>query len=365
MNLRSTLLAATILALPVVANAQNAPIAGLYVGAGAGVNFMQNEKVTVNGGGHSGSGELKTNPGFAGVVSLGWGFGNGLRAEIEGDYRYNSFSGTSGTTVALSGRGQEQKYGGMANVLYDFTMVPYVIPYLGVGVGYQAVQWNNVGSAGPVPGGALSIRTGNTTKGSFAYQGIAGAALPITPALALTAEYRFLGLAGDRNYGGSATFTPTVGTPTTFGGTAKASDNYNHTLLVGLRYAFGAVPAAVPVSAAAPAPAPARSYLVFFDWDKANLTDRARQIIADAAANSKKVSYTKIETNGYTDSSGTPKYNQGLSVRRAQVVAAQLVKDGVPKNAIAITGFGETNPLVPTGDNVREPQNRRVEIVIK
>ena len=116
---------------------------------------------------------------------------------------------------------------------------------------------------------------------------------------------------------------------------------------------------------AAPAPAPARSYLVFFDWDKANLTPRAQQIIQEAAANSTKVSYTQIQVNGYTDTSGTPQYNQGLSIRRAQAVAAELVKDGVPKNAIAIQGFGETHLLVPTGPGVREPQNRRVEIIIR
>ena len=63
--------------------------------------------------------------------------------------------------------------------------------------------------------------------------------------------------------------------------------------------------------------------------------------------------------------SGTPKYNQGLSVRRAQAVAAELVKNGVPTNAITIQGFGDTHPLVPTGPGVREPQNRRVEIIIR
>ena len=104
---------------------------------------------------------------------------------------------------------------------------------------------------------------------------------------------------------------------------------------------------------------------MFFDWDKANLTDRARQIVSEAAANSTKVQYTRLEVNGYTDTSGTPKYNQGLSIRRAQSVAAELVKDGVPKSAIAIQGFGETHLLVPTGQGVREPQNRRVEIIIK
>jgi outer membrane protein OmpA-like peptidoglycan-associated protein len=77
------------------------------------------------------------------------------------------------------------------------------------------------------------------------------------------------------------------------------------------------------------------------------------------------VQYTKIEVNGYTDTSGTPQYNQGLSIRRAQAVASELVRDGVPRAAISIQGFGETHLLVPTGPGVREPQNRRVEIIIQ
>ena len=75
--------------------------------------------------------------------------------------------------------------------------------------------------------------------------------------------------------------------------------------------------------------------------------------------------YTQIEVNGYTDTSGPANYNMKLSIRRAQAVAAELVRDGVPKNVIAIQGFGETHLLVPTGPNVREPQNRRVEIIIR
>ena len=57
--------------------------------------------------------------------------------------------------------------------------------------------------------------------------------------------------------------------------------------------------------------------------------------------------------------------NQGLSVRRAQAVANELVRDGVPKDVISIQGFGDTHLLVPTGPGVREPQNRRVEIIIR
>jgi outer membrane protein OmpA-like peptidoglycan-associated protein len=103
---------------------------------------------------------------------------------------------------------------------------------------------------------------------------------------------------------------------------------------------------------------------VFFDWDKYSLTDRARQIIREAAENSTRVQYTRIEVNGYTDTSGTPKYNLGLSIRRANAVKAELIKDGVPAAAITTQGFGDTHLLVPTGPGVREPQNRRVEIII-
>jgi outer membrane protein OmpA-like peptidoglycan-associated protein len=257
------------------------------------------------------------------------------------------FTTRDGPSASVSG--SEQKYGPMVNVLYDFTTIsPMIMPYVGLGGGYQwaAEHINDTGGGG---GGSTT-----TTKGAFAYQAILGAAFPIpsVPGLAVTAEYRFMGLAGNRRYND-----------------VTANDDYNHSILVGIRYAFGATAVVQTAAAAAPmvapAPAPARSYLVFFDWDKANLTPRAQQIIREAADNSTKVRYTRIEVNGYTDTSGTPQYNQGLSIRRAQSVAAELVKDGVPQGAIAIQGFGETHLLVPTGNGVREPQNRRVEIIIR
>jgi outer membrane protein OmpA-like peptidoglycan-associated protein len=124
-------------------------------------------------------------------------------------------------------------------------------------------------------------------------------------------------------------------------------------------------PAPTPAPIAAPAPVTAQTYLVFFDWDKAGLTPRATQIIAQAAADSKSQSVTTIDVNGYTDTSGTADYNQGLSVRRAQAVAGQLEADGVPASEITAQGFGDTHLLVATGPGVREPQNRRVEIVVQ
>jgi OOP family OmpA-OmpF porin len=349
---------ASLLLLPTISVAQ--PVTGLYVGAGVGPNILQNESATLNGPPGSPTNQLFTRVGPSAVLSLGWGFGNGLRAEVEGDYRYNRFSGASGQSSTDSSGGSEQKFGGMVNVLYDFTNIaPWVQPYIGAGVGYQAARQD-----GHAFVSGTTLTTPAATQGSFAYQAILGVAFPIVsaPGLAVTAEYRFLGLTGHRSYPSTISLGGGAAMPATL----TSNNDYNHAFLVGVRYNFGvSPPPPSPAPVVVPAQSPARSYLVFFDWDKATLTDRARQIIAEAAANSTKVQYTRIEVNGYTDTSGTHQYNMGLSIRRAKAVQAELIKDGVPASAIAIQGFGDTHLLVPTGPGVREPQNRRVEIVVR
>jgi len=339
------------------ANAQ--PVTGLYVGAGVGANFIQRESFNASFlGFKSANGDVRSNIGPTAVVSLGYGFGNGFRAEIEADYRQNNgFNNPEGFGGPASAGGNEQKVGGMVNVLYDFVgLVPMVQPYVGVGVGYQRVIEQGL-HVTPL-GSPFSFSEGNHGTGSFAYQAILGMAFPVAgvPGLSLTGEYRFMGLAGNRNY--PASFGP-------IGGTIQSTNDYNHAVLIGMRYEFGVAP-----PPAAPAPMPvadmgAKTFLVFFDWDKADLSARAHQIIAEAAQNSTRVQVTRIEVDGYADRTGTAQYNVVLSRRRADNVAAELVKDGVPKNIIAIQAFGDTHLLVPTGPGVREPQNRRVEIILK
>jgi outer membrane protein OmpA-like peptidoglycan-associated protein len=194
------------------------------------------------------------------------------------------------------------------------------------------------------------------------YQAILGAAYPIVqvPGLSVTAEYRFLGTVS-QTLKGTARASVAGGADA---GTVKFDvDNFNHSLLIGLRYAFNTAPAPAPIMAAAPAAM--RSYLVFFDWSRADLTDRARQIIAEAAQSRTNQQVTRIEVNGYADRSGPAQFNEVLSLRRAEAVAAELLRRGVPRNEIVTRGFGEANPLVPTADGVREPQNRRVEIILR
>jgi hypothetical protein len=73
---------------------------------------------------------------------------------------------------------------------------------------------------------------------------------------------------------------------------------------------------------------------------------------------------TRVTATGHTDTTGTEAYNMALSLRRANAVKDALVKLGVPAAAITTVGRGEAGLLVQTGDGVREPQNRRVEITI-
>jgi outer membrane protein OmpA-like peptidoglycan-associated protein len=370
MKLRSTLLAATVLALPMAARAQMMPsLSGFYIGGGAGANYLQNE--SIKNAQVPGS-ALVANWGALGLGYIGYELGNGLSVQLEGDIRGNQFRSVTGAPTPTDARGWERKYGPMVNLIFDLS--PYIgkyvpfAPYAGAGVGYQWTNLQNFSTYGPPgPLGATTV-TSNATQGAFAYQAILGGIVPIGyTGLALTFEYRFMGLP-TRNFNsfvttGGAGGVPRVTAPVSL----KLGNDFNQAVLVGFRYTFGVTPPPPPAPApvAAPAPAPARSYLVFFDWDKATLTDRARMIIREAAENSTHVQYTQIEVNGYTDTSGKPSYNQRLSVRRAENVAAELVRDGVPRNAIAIHGFGETHLLVPTGPGVREPQNRRVEIIIK
>ena len=365
MSLRKALLAATVLSLPIAAQAQ--PISGLYVGAGAGYNYRQDATINnlrpIN--------RASFEAGFAAVGSVGWGFGNGFRVEGEGNYRYNDVHRFRAGGLAVSGSsGNLRSYGFMANALYDFDLTSFGIsprtfsPYVGVGVGYVQNQAQRV-SARVLNNGVTTRYALNDSTGTFGYQGIVGGAFglgDLVPGLALTLEYRFLGSLEPQFSGGTAT----VGNVTTTTSNNIRVSNYNHSALLGLRYAFNTPrPPVVAQPPVVVAPPVARTYLVFFDWNRADLTDRARQIIAEAATGRNTVRSTRIEVSGHADTSGSAAYNQTLSMRRAEAVAAELVRRGVPRSEMVIQAFGETRPLVATGDNVREPQNRRVEIVLR
>ncbi|MFN3448232.1 MAG: OmpA family protein [Roseococcus sp.] len=357
-----TRIALGILAAGVVAagSAAAQPVSGLYVGAGVGGNYRE---ATL---GENPRNRFNWGWGWVGTGSLGWGFGNGFRVEGEVSYRDNRATGASrdGVRPFIVG-GTVRQLGLMANAFYDLPLGDplgagvTITPYVGAGVGAGWVQGRNVRATFP-NAGLMAID--NASGWDFAYQAIGGVAFGLgqfVPGLSLTTEYRYYATLSTEYRGANRDTGGTV--PTRISGDVA---NNHHSVLVGLRYAFN-TPTPAPAPAPAAAPAPARTFLVFFDWDRADLTDRARQIIAEAANNARTVGSTRIEVSGHADRTGSAAYNQRLSVRRAEAVAAELVRRGIARNQITVQGFGFDRPLVPTAMGVREPQNRRVEIVLR
>jgi outer membrane protein OmpA-like peptidoglycan-associated protein len=117
------------------------------------------------------------------------------------------------------------------------------------------------------------------------------------------------------------------------------------------------------LAACAGTPGPA-NYVVYFGFDKWNLTDAARSTLDEVIAAVQSMGATALSVVGHADTVGSVEYNQGLSERRADSVADYLEERGIPRGAMTLAGRSELEPAVQTGDNVREPLNRRVEITL-
>jgi outer membrane protein OmpA-like peptidoglycan-associated protein len=333
--------------------------AGWYVGANGGLNWNDTLKTDL-GHGRSGAGpgtfnKVKEHEGFGGGAEVGYNWGNNIRTEIEGAYSENEAKDEFGRAAS----GRTDAWRGYVNAFYDFDLTQFnislpIVPYIGAGLG--AVNWGQQATYPQSLPGTPRI-SGNGT--AMSYQGIAGVAYNIDDNWAATLDYRHIE-------------TPTL----EFGANRPkyiTNDLTSNQVMVGVRYTFSEpAPAPAPAKtagAAAPqkAQAPAaNSYLVFFDFNKYNLTMDAKKIVDNAAGAAKGNSaVTKIDVTGHTDTVGSDAYNMKLSRRRADSVKAELVKQGIPANEIVEYAKGKRDPLVPTGDGVREPQNRRVEIVFK
>jgi OOP family OmpA-OmpF porin len=318
---KALMAAAALVALPVMAQAQS-PSPGVYIGAEGGVNWLLNFNATQT-----------TNPNLPTVIGVtpntGWAAGGvigydfvGPRVELEGIYRNNTTNvGIPGTAI----NNQVGQLGIMANLLYDFMPASVITPYIGAGAGLGLVD--------------STSSLGSTV---FAYQGIIGLGWIVDTNFRVNLDGRYYGTSNPQINGNSWT-------------------NNNFSIMLGLQLKFGS--AAPPPPPPPPQPA-APSFMVFFDWDRSNLSQQALATIGQAAQVFKTKGNARITATGHTDTSGPEAYNMALSLRRANAVKDALVRNGVPAQAITVIGRGEQGLLVPTADGVREPQNRRVEIVI-
>jgi len=282
--------------------------------------------------------------GFAvgGRAGVEWG---PWRLEEEYAYRSNDLNRATVGSVRIAGAtGDRQSHAIMTNVLYDFSLGWPVIPHIGAGIG--AVNIIDHGSA---PGIG---RVQNDDDWQFGYQAIGGVRWPVSPNFAVDLDYRYL-----------ATTDPTFRSATT--PSIRYRSGYEtHNLMASLVYRFGPPPvAAAPIAPVAPPPMARRVFLVFFDWDRDTITPDGSRVIQQAADAFRSGTPVQLQVTGYTDASGSAGYNQRLSERRANNVANALARMGVPRNAMAVNGRGKADQRVPTADGVREPQNRRVEIV--
>lgn len=107
-------------------------------------------------------------------------------------------------------------------------------------------------------------------------------------------------------------------------------------------------------------------FIVFFDWDKFNISAGANDVLDAVAQEVKNRQDVKgLVIVGHTDSSGSEQYNNKLSMKRATAVRDGLVARGVPESLVRVEARGESDLLVKTPDNVREPANRRAQITLE
>jgi outer membrane protein OmpA-like peptidoglycan-associated protein len=299
------------------------------------------------------SAEFEYDTGWAMVGALGFK-GNNLRIEFELGYRDNQSDTVTTTPPAATTLFSDVTYfSQMVNVVWDIPLGETVEFSIGGGAGGAQVDYDLGGTFG----GLQSIDDGEYV---FAYQGIAGLSVDVSDHVEIFAEYRYFDT--DEFH--------VQGSPPPAGGESVIADPESHTALFGVRYHFFAdQEVAQPLEPAAPPPPPPaavpKTYIIFFDFNKSSLNADAQGVISEAADAYKSTGSTHVLIVGHTDTVGARNYNKRLSERRAAVVKDEMVRLGVPDEAIATEGRGFDDLLVPTGPGTREPRNRRAVIELQ
>lgn len=317
---------------------------GFYLKGGIGVGGF--DTVEVRRGGVEGvigpDGDARL------MVGGGYAFSNGWRLDLDVMDRYADGGAVNDTAVSTT---DIQSVAVMFNAIKQFDAQGPVDPYLGVGIGSSI---NDVGYAGNVLGPAFVAQEDKTHT---AYQALAGLAIEVSNRVSADVEYRYTDI-GNLNFTGFS-----------------FNDVEAHDVLFGLRFALsGGSPAPAPAPAPAPPTAPVAAapamtcdnvdFIVYFEWDRSDLTDQAAATVEAAAGQADECGITRVMIEGHADRSGPDDYNVRLSDRRARVVRDALVRLGVAASTISVEARGENDPAVDTPDGVREPLNRRSEVEI-
>ncbi len=403
MQFRQALLAATVLSLAVCGAAQ-AQVSGIYIGVAAGLNSAsntstknhpvgrystdQNQGQDSNTFGTGFQGTYSMGP--VGLVNMGYGFGNGFRAELEGFMRSNGISnitmytGKVGQGGLTTNSGTLRTFGAMANFYYDIDpnffpeSARFFQPYVGLGIGFAQGMFQNAIPREPNRNGNqqqtnyLEAEIGKG-GGNLAYQAIIGAAFAIdsvAAGLAVTTELRHYAMLGAPMNARAVQVTSNNGQVPER--RTASSDSFRpsfsgNTLLVGLRYSLDAADVAdrpapnLPVGWSAPPaqPVAVRSYMVFFANNSASLDAAARQVVAEAVQSARIYQSTSIQLLGHADRTGRNPHNDDLARDRMRNVTTELNRLGVPRDRISGSATGAA------GSAGADPQSRRVDILLR
>jgi OmpA-OmpF porin, OOP family len=350
-----------------------------YVELDGGPMIVEDIEFNVNGTDNAVTADTHTGFDFGGIV--GYDFG-ALRLEAEASYREaelqalsssGGFLPSTATTFIPAGTlgadGDVSALSFMLNGLFDFGPDDGLQGFVGGGVGVARTKIDGATARVSSPGFLDDSDSG------FAWQLLAGVRAPLTDTIDVGLKYRFFN-------------TDDLGLVDTRG---RDVDNKwrSHSLLGTIGFNFGGAPApmqtcwdgtSLPMDATCPArpvppppppPPPVQTvapvcnkgpYIVFFEWDRDDITPEAATILNNAVSAYANCGAASVMLAGHADRSGTATYNVGLSQRRAANVRSYLAGRGVPDTRIATEAFGESQPRVPTADGVRELQNRRVEV---
>ncbi len=352
---RTALLMGTAAALALCTPANAEGLRGWYFSIEGGANWVGDTDHQMIGTGlpsttiHTHFINFDYDTGWAFLASVGYGINERWRVALEGGYRSNDadrleFSPTisSGIDTVTTPGGELREFSLMANVMYDVPLSEKFSATLGGGIGMDHADFED-------------DRWGSDESWNFAYQGIVGLNYQVGERSQLFLRYRYL-VISDPEF--------TFVAPDEHFCCFNFDDIQKQTVTVGFRYFF-MPPPPPPPAPQPPPPADTKQFIVFFGYNKCNITAEADRVLSEAASTAKSTGSASLKIVGHTDTSGSAAYNQRLSDCRANAAKNNLVDKGIAADQISTSGRGESELMVQTADGVKEPQNRRSTIDVE